>query len=53
MNNIWYNKIDPEQSGTRNQAALAVGLLSFGLLAPLVVNFRKGAKVRIYYYLRV
>ncbi|CAF1525888.1 unnamed protein product, partial [Adineta steineri] len=40
MNNMWYNNIHPEQSKKRNKLAMAIGVFSFGLLAPLWVTFR-------------
>ncbi|CAF3948648.1 unnamed protein product, partial [Rotaria sp. Silwood2] len=43
MNNIWYDKIYPEQSRKRNGISMAIGFFSLGLLAPFVVNYRSGA----------
>ncbi|CAF1520521.1 unnamed protein product, partial [Adineta steineri] len=46
LNNIWYDKLYPDQSKKRNRAALFIGFLSFGLLAPVFVEYRKEPKVR-------
>ena len=45
MNNIWYGKIHPQQTRKRNTVSMIVGFFSLGLLAPFVVNYRKGAGV--------
>ncbi len=47
MNNIWYGKIHPQQKRKRNTVSMIVGFFSLGLLAPFVVNYRKGAGVSI------
>ncbi|CAF1409612.1 unnamed protein product, partial [Adineta steineri] len=44
LNNIWYDKLYPDQSKKRNRAALFIGFLSFGLLAPVFVEYRKEPK---------
>ncbi|CAF0834212.1 unnamed protein product [Adineta ricciae] len=44
MQNIWYNKVHPDQSRKRNEVAMTIGFFSFGLLAPFLVNFRKVSK---------
>jgi len=49
MNNIWYNKINPSQSTSRNQIAMTLGVFSFGLLAPCFVTYRKEIEVRIFF----
>ncbi|UJR22717.1 hypothetical protein I4U23_025751 [Adineta vaga] len=46
MNNIWFNKIHPDQSRKRDELGLAIGFVSFGLLAPPLVNFRKTPKIK-------
>ncbi|CAF3973574.1 unnamed protein product, partial [Rotaria sordida] len=44
MNNIWYDKIYPEQSRNRNRISMVIGFFSLGLLAPFVVNYRSGRR---------
>ncbi|CAF1211902.1 unnamed protein product [Didymodactylos carnosus] len=41
MANIWYDKLQPDQSKKRNKVQLLVGFLTFGLLAPFIVQYRK------------
>ncbi|CAF1004363.1 unnamed protein product [Adineta steineri] len=41
LNNIWYDKLCPDQSKKRNRAALFIGFLSLGVLAPVLVEYRK------------
>ncbi|CAF1206439.1 unnamed protein product, partial [Didymodactylos carnosus] len=41
MANIWYDKLQPDQSKKRNKIQLLVGFLTFGLLAPFIVQYRK------------
>lgn len=48
MQNIWYNKLHPDQSRKRNEVAMTIGFFSFGLLAPFLVNFRKVPKVKMH-----
>ncbi|CAF4870469.1 unnamed protein product [Rotaria sp. Silwood1] len=43
MNNIWFDKIYPEQSRKRNALSIVIGFFSLGLLAPFVVHYRNGA----------
>ncbi|CAF1276333.1 unnamed protein product [Rotaria magnacalcarata] len=40
MNNIWFDKIYPEQSRKRNNISMGLGFISLGLLAPFLVNYR-------------
>ncbi|CAF3190132.1 unnamed protein product [Rotaria socialis] len=40
MNNIWFDKIYPEQSRKRNNISMGLGFISLGLLAPCLVNYR-------------
>lgn len=47
MNNIWFDKIHPEQSRTRDEIAMALGVFSLGLLAPIGVTYRQETGVRI------
>jgi hypothetical protein len=49
MNNIWYDKIHPQQTENIQQVAMAAGVFSLGLLAPITVKYRP-EEVRIYYY---
>ncbi len=46
MNNVWYDKIHPQQSKKRNEISMALGFFSFGLLAPFLVSYRVPAVVR-------
>lgn len=46
MNNIWYDKIDPEQKGLKYQLGIVLALLSFGLLAPVFLEYREDGQVR-------
>jgi hypothetical protein len=41
MNNIWYNKLRPEQKRKRDKAALFVGFITLGLAAPAFVEYRQ------------
>ena len=41
LNSVWYDKIRPEQSRNRDQLTLFLGFISFGLLAPIAINFRQ------------
>jgi hypothetical protein len=41
LNNIWYDKIEPFQSAISNQIRLLLSVCTFGLLAPMLVAFRK------------
>jgi hypothetical protein len=50
MDNIWYGKLHPQQSRQRNRVSMVIGFFSLGLLAPFMVNYRKGAGVRIYFH---
>jgi len=47
MNNIWYDKIHPQQSRKRNEISMALGFFSFGILAPFIVSYRNVTWVRI------
>ncbi|CAF3420430.1 unnamed protein product, partial [Rotaria sp. Silwood2] len=46
MNNIWYDKLYPEQKSMTNQLALFIGFISLGLMAPNFVKYRENEKVR-------
>jgi len=48
MNNIWYDKIHPEQARRQNEVAMTIGYFTLGLFAPFVVTYRKPSTVRIY-----
>lgn len=41
MNNAWYDKLWPEQTRKRDVLGLIAGVLSFGVLAPPFVTYRK------------
>lgn len=41
MNNILFDQLDPEKKGLWDWLYIIVGIVSFGLLAPLVVEYRK------------
>ncbi|CAF1361372.1 unnamed protein product [Rotaria sordida] len=41
LNNIWYDKIQSQESRIRNYILLAIGFFSFGLLAPFLVTYQK------------
>ncbi len=45
LNNIWYDKLNPNQLRKRDQVALIAGFLSLGLLAPVVVKYRSKTEV--------
>ncbi len=47
MNNIWYDKLLPDQSRKRNRLALVVGFFSFGLAAPPFAAYRECKQVRM------
>jgi hypothetical protein len=49
MNNIWYNKIHPAHSTTRSIVGTTLAVLSFGLLAPYTIIYRKETEVRIFF----
>ncbi|CAF2638466.1 unnamed protein product [Rotaria sp. Silwood2] len=53
MNNIWYDKILPNESRKLNSVLLFIGIISFGLLSPFILTYRKLATVRIYFYLNL
>ncbi|CAF4602097.1 unnamed protein product [Rotaria sp. Silwood1] len=40
MNNIWFDKLHPEQKTIMQKLALLAGVISLGFLAPSVVTFR-------------
>ena len=46
MNNIWYDKLRPEQRRKRDFLTMFIGFISFGLLAPVFVSYRESDKVR-------
>jgi hypothetical protein len=41
LNNIWYDKMEPFQSTIPDRIRLLIGVCTFGLLAPVLVTFRK------------
>jgi hypothetical protein len=47
LNSIWYDKLRPEQSRKRDEVALFIGFISFGLLAPVTVAYRQSEEVEI------
>jgi glycerol-3-phosphate acyltransferase PlsY len=46
MENIWFDKLNPEQSRTRDQVALTASVVTLGLTAPPFVTFRESKAVR-------
>lgn len=48
MDNIWYDKLDPEKKGPWNWLRIIIGIISLGLLAPLLVPYRQSKKVSSY-----
>ncbi|CAF4602126.1 unnamed protein product [Rotaria sp. Silwood1] len=46
MNNIWYDKLHPEQASYRHRLALFFGIVSLGLLAPVFVKYRESKEAR-------
>ncbi|CAF4326471.1 unnamed protein product, partial [Adineta steineri] len=48
MNNIWYNNINPKQSNEENKIAMAIGLVSLGLLAPFCLTYQDPPKIEIF-----
>ncbi|CAF2070799.1 unnamed protein product [Rotaria magnacalcarata] len=46
MDNIWYNKVHPDQKLKRRRLALFSGIISFGLLAPLFVKYRESKEIK-------
>jgi hypothetical protein len=49
MNNVWYDKIHPQQSKTRNEISMAISFFTLGFLAPFIVTYRQGAGVRKFF----
>jgi len=49
MNNIWYDKLHPDQTEKRNKLSLFFGFISLGLLAPFYVSYRTTKKVRSHF----
>ncbi|CAF0911252.1 unnamed protein product [Rotaria sp. Silwood1] len=41
LNNIWYDKMEPFQSAISQRIRLLLSICTFGLLAPVLVSFRK------------
>lgn len=41
LNNIWYDQMEPFQTSISNRMSLLLSLSSLGLLASLLINFRK------------
>ncbi|CAF2882241.1 unnamed protein product [Rotaria sp. Silwood2] len=50
MNNIWYDKLHPEQTNYYQRLALFSGIISLGLLAPVFVKYRENKEVRTNLY---
>ncbi|CAF1087204.1 unnamed protein product [Adineta ricciae] len=46
LNNIWYDKLFPEQSRKRDILALLLGFVTFGLTAPVTVCYREVVECR-------
>ncbi|CAF1229932.1 unnamed protein product [Rotaria sordida] len=46
MNNIWYDKLSPEQTSIRHRWGLLSGIVSLGLLAPFFVTYRESKEKR-------
>jgi hypothetical protein len=40
IRNVWYDKLNPEQSRIQDQFCYLLAVLSLGLLAPWIVKFR-------------
>jgi hypothetical protein len=49
INNIWYDKLHPDQTRKRDQLSLFFGFISLGLLAPVIVSYRTTEKVRSHF----
>ena len=47
VNNVWYDKLHPYQTRTRDTCGLLVGILTLGLFAPFTVSYREPDEVRI------
>ena len=47
INNIWYDKLHPDQAHIVDMLRLYFGFISFGLLAPFLVSYREAEEVRI------
>jgi hypothetical protein len=41
VKSVWYDKLHPEQNIVPGQVSLFIGFVSFGLVAPLFVEYRK------------
>jgi len=41
LNNIWYDKMEPFQTTYRGRIGLLLSICTFGLLAPVLILFRK------------
>jgi hypothetical protein len=46
MNNIWYDKLHPDQTKKLDKLSLFIGFISLGLLEPHVISYRTAEKVR-------
>ncbi|CAF3783975.1 unnamed protein product [Rotaria socialis] len=46
MDNIWYDKVDPDQKLKRRRLGLFFGIISFGLLAPLCVKYQQNKQIK-------
>lgn len=45
MNNIWFDKLHPNQARKRDKLALFVAFITLGLLAPVFVLYREYEQV--------
>lgn len=50
MNNIWYDKIRPDQDNQLHLFRFFWAIVSFGLLAPISLEYRKNEKVKIFLF---
>ena len=41
LNNVWYDKLDTYQSTMFKRLSILLSFLTFGLLAPFLISFRK------------
>ncbi len=49
INNVWYDKLNPDQTRKRNKLSLFFGFISLGLLAPVIVSYRTTEKVQSHF----
>lgn len=45
MNNIWYDKLHPNQMRKRDKLGIFLGFITFGIVAPVTVSFRENEQV--------